>query len=943
MRGRRLAFFWGMLLIFKISAQETSIKGVVVDASTFEPAENTRVLIEGTTFSLNTDEGGNFNFTSNELPVGNLLIQFTKPGYNVLRVPVNIGKGENKDLDLVLIHKDLFKEHQQLGTISLSESQLNDDEGSADNIAGLLHSSRDIFLNAAAFDFSQTFFRPRGMDSNRGKVFINGIEMNKVFNGRPQWSNWGGLNNVQRNQVFSMGMVPSEVGFGGLAGSTNIIMRASKYAGGGRISYALANRSYTGRLMGNYNSGEISGGWAYSISISRRFAEEGYIEGTVYDANAFFASVEKKFNPNHSLNFTAFYTPNVRGKSSANTKEVYDLKGLQYNSLWGYQNGDIRNSRIREIKEPVFMLNHFWKISEKTEINNNLAYQFGKTANTRIDFGGTRLVTLHNGQESFIGGGSNPDPVYYQKLPSYFLRQRNNQNFSGAYMAQQELHNQGQLNWNALYEANFNIIQNNGHSSYILAEDRNDDRQFTMNSILNTTINENIKLNSKVKYTNLVSENFASVRDLLGGTGYLDIDFFAEADESSSMADKAQSNLLNRNNVVREGERFKYNFELHADLVEASSQIQFKYKKADIYLAGKFAHTTYKRIGIYQNGSYPENSLGESANLNFVDYGGKAGGTYRFTGRHLMDLNVGFYTDPPPLRNTFSNSRQNNVVVKDLKSERISSVDASYIYRTTFLRTRFTGYFTQLQDATGISFFYADGLSELGRTSSTAFVQEILSGVDKRHLGIEFGIEYQITTTIKVKGVLAAGQYTYTSNPRLYLTSDSFNQEVDYGEAKLKNYNVPGGPQRAGQIGFEYRDPNFWWFGTTVNYFSHSFINVSPLLRTSNFLTDVDGLPFLNYDDETARNLLRQEQFDDYILVNAIGGKSWRIKDNYLGFFISLNNIFDVIYKTGGFEQSRNANYRTLKEDKGRDLPLFGNRYWYGTGASYYANVYYRF
>src|SRR5690606_22756085 len=193
----------------------------------------------------------------------------------------------------------------------------------ADNIAGLLQASRDVFLNAAAFDFSQTFFRPRGLESERGKVYVNGVEMNKLFNGRPQWSNWGGLNDVQRNQVFSMGMIPMDVGFGGLAGSTNIIMRASKYSGGGRVSYAIANRSYTGRIMGTYNSGETPKGWAYSISLSRRFAQEGYIEGTIYYANAIFFSLGKKFNESHSLNFTSFYTPVIRGKSSANTQELY--------------------------------------------------------------------------------------------------------------------------------------------------------------------------------------------------------------------------------------------------------------------------------------------------------------------------------------------------------------------------------------------------------------------------------------------------------------------------------------------------------------------------------------------------------------------------------------------------------------------------------------------
>ena len=57
---------------------------------------------------------------------------------------------------------------------------------------------------------------------------------------------------------------------------------------------------------------------------------------------------------------------------------------------------------------------------------------------------------------------------------------------------------------------------------------------------------------------------------------------------------------------------------------------------------------------------------------------------------------------------------------------------------------------------------------------TSAFVQEVLQGVDKKHIGAEFGIEAQVTPTIKLKGAASVGQYTYDNNPNLYLTSSSF-------------------------------------------------------------------------------------------------------------------------------------------------------------------------
>ncbi len=45
------------------------------------------------------------------------------------------------------------------------------------------------------------------------------------------------------------------------------------------------------------------------------------------------------------------------------------------------------------------------------------------------------------------------------------------------------------------------------------------------------------------------------------------------------------------------------------------------------------------------------------------------------------------------------------------------------------------------------------------------------------------------------------------------------------------------------------------------------------------------------YDENVAEKLLEQEEFDGYMLVNLVGGKSWRIKQKFLGVFGSLNNM----------------------------------------------------
>ena len=928
-----LLLFFGV--IFSSIAQNV-IKGVVVDSEKNTQLEGVVVNVKENTMSTLTNENGVFILQN--LPNGAYVLEISFSGYETQNFPVELS-GMTVDLGNILLYEDLTEE-EDLSTVTLTDDELNDDTSAADNISGLLQASRDVYLRTAAFEFSSSFFRIRGLDSENGKVLINGIEMNKLFNGRPQWSNWGGLNDVLRNQEFSNGLRASDYTFGGILGSTNINVRPSEQRTGTRISYASSNRSYIHRVMATHSTGLSEDGWAFTVAASRREGREGFVDGTMYNATSFFGSVEKKFNDKHTLSFTSITALNRRGKSAPQTQEVFDLRGIQYNSYWGSQNGKIRNSRIKEVSEPILMLNRYWDINENTSLNTNVSYQTGKIGNSRIDNNGTKVdgeAVDGEGNPYIINlGASNPDPTYYQKLPSYGLRQ----GYSNIYEIQQNFINDGQLDWNSLYNANANP-NNNGNSSYVLYEDRNDDTQFTINTILNKDLSDKVKLNARVQYTQLTSKNFAEIIDLLGGTGYLDADSFAD-----TFSEK-QNDLLNPLYVAGVGDKFKYNFNLFSNVVDGFLQGQFKFNKVDFYVATSISNTSHQRDGLFQNGGFPDSSLGKSEQLNFTNYGAKGGMTYKITGRHIFDINAGYLTKAPNLRNSFSNSRENNNTVENLTSEKVLSADASYIFRSPFLQAKLTGYYTKIQDATEISFFFADGIGG----DNTAFVQEILSGIDKKHFGAEFGVEAQVTPTIKLRAAGNLGQYTYDNNPNLYLTTENNTRSLeagfidgrkDFGVSNLKNYKLAAGPQTAYSFGFEYRDPDYWFVSATANFFDNVYVDIAPLTRTSNFADD-GGIPFNDYDEDIARELLQQEKFDNYMVVNMIGGKSWKIGNQYISLFASIGNLFNTRYKSGGFEQGRNANYRQLKEDKSLDIPVFGNKYWFGRGTTYFLSLNYRF
>lgn len=929
-----------VMQVFFVFAQTTAgITGKVVDSKTQKPLQNVVASIENTSFTALTDATGVFVFK--EVPSGSQLLQIKSAGYKDQLLSVEVEAGKVLDLGVIVFEEDVTSE-QQLSLVTITENDLGDDNSGSESTSGLLQASRDVYQQAAAFNWGQARFRIRGLDNEYSTTMINGISMNKIYDGRPQWSNWGGLNDATRNQEFTMGSAPSDYTFGGILGTQEINTRASIYRKGSRVSFSGTNTNYSWRTMGTHASGMNKDGWAFVVSASRRWANEGYFEGTNYAANSLFASIEKKINENHSINFTSIFAQNKRGKSSPNTDEVTRLKGIEYNSYWGWQEGEKRNSRYKEIEEPINMLSHFWKINAKTNLNTNVAYQVGFVGNSRLDF------QLAN----------NPDPTYYKNLPSYYLNDQSyyvptfasdNVTITGytnpaATQAQTNFVNDGQIDWENIYYTN-KIVNGGQKSAYVLYEDRVEDKQWSANSYLNSSIADNIIMNAGVNFKKLKSKNFQKLIDLLGGTYFSDIDPFFSGDAS-------QTDLNNPDRQVYEGDAYGYNYDLNAVTFDGFTQFKFNYKKVDFYLGQTFSRSEYQREGNYRNGIYANNSFGKSSKAIFENFGFKGGLTYKITGKQFLDINGVYMTKAPNLRNTFSNARLNNNITPDLTSESIMGTDISYIIKAPKFKARLTGFYNKISNATQISFFYGEGIFDAGEDGSTdtdSFISEIVTGINKKHIGGEFGFEYQITSTIKATGSASYGEYTYDNNPNLKVNDDALatstnpNPVFDFGKTYIKGYRLPGMPQQAYSFGLEYRDPKFWWIGANINYLADSYISISNILRTDNFVTDSNGLGFEGATEEAVRAALRQEKFDPTTLLNLVGGKSWRVGSNTFGFFASINNVLDYEYKTGGFEQSRKATFPDYQADNANGTPSFGPKYFYGYGRTYFLNLYINF
>lgn len=405
-----------------------------------KPLDQTVVSLgeEGTIQSV-SDRVGYFQFK--DVAAGTYLIIINRVGYVPMTLTIKVSPGElKKDLGNIKLEYNPSQEDE--GIITLTEDDFSSDDESTLLQSGisLLQSSQDVFSKTASFELGSYWFKIRGIDNSYANIMFNGIPMSKNRTGKPDFGNWGGLNNVVRYPYeLAENNNISDYSFSNLGGTTYYDTRSSSYRKGFQFTYSFSNRTYQHRVMTTYSSGMLPSGWAFTFSGSRRWMEEGVIDGTYNDSYAYFTSIEKKINDKHKLNLTTFGSPSRRTGMSPNTQEVYDLRGKNYNSYWGWQDGEKRNERVKRIFEPIVMFTHYWNLSDQSKVTTTASYQFGYNKSSRL-----------NRYEA-----DSPSPTYYKNLPSYWLSQGNLSEYEHSLHAWENNDLAiTQLNWDQLYKAN---------------------------------------------------------------------------------------------------------------------------------------------------------------------------------------------------------------------------------------------------------------------------------------------------------------------------------------------------------------------------------------------------------------------------------------------------------------------------------------------------------
>ena len=833
---------------------------------------------------------------------------------------------------------------------TLTEAQLGEDEDMSQSVT-IINSSSNIYANEVGYLFSPVRFRYRAFDQKFNDVYINGVPMNDMESGQFRFTTIGGLNQQTRNVEFALPFESNNFAMTGMGGSNNYNFRPGSMPVGQRISLLGANRLYTLRGMYTINTGLNDKGWAFAGNLTYRWANKGYVEGTFYNALSYFLGVQKVFGDGqHSLSLSTWGNPTERSMQGPATDEAYWLANDKYyNPYWGYQNGKKRNSRVINDFSPSAIMTWDWNINDKSKLTTSLFGRYSMYKSTKLNY----------------NNADNPQPNYWKNLPSsyydvwyndmesYITDQAYN-DWKDSYNYWRASKANRQINWDRLYASNQNINATGKDAMYYVEAKHNNNLTVSLASTYNHQIDAKKSFNLGFVAATNKGMHYVTMEDLLGANTFHNINTYAISDIYNANSDEVQYDLRNRNAVVKEGDRFRYDYNLLVNTGKVWGSYTEDFGNLHYTVAGRLGYTNMQRDGKMQNGLAANNSYGKSKHAEFVDGGLKFGSTLNMGHGNTLIFGIGYEHRAPQARNAFMAPEINNNFVRNLKNERVFSTELGYQYENAWMHLSLNAYYSRLDNVTDWQNFYHDDINSFEYVS--------LTDMKKEYYGVEAGVKFKVTSAFDVKLLGTISDAKIINNAKLaYMESvsgamhgDDYGTEGDTNTNWDRIYNKGmrdnGTPLTAASLGVNYHQ-NGWFLSLNCNYYDRIYLSYSPNYRYRKSIENRKqimsqrGIEIMDENNEPRESALSQAKGHGGFMLDGSIGRSIYLKHGSLSINLSLTNILNnrnIV--TGGFEQSR-SDYSGDKDNvKSRAYAFSKNPYkFYAFGTNGMLNLTYKF
>ncbi|MBR6017929.1 MAG: carboxypeptidase-like regulatory domain-containing protein [Paludibacteraceae bacterium] len=578
-----------------------------------------------------------------------------------------------------------------------------------------------------------------------------------------------------------------------------------------------------------------------------------------------------------------------------------------------------------------------------------------------------------------------------------------------------------QIDWESLYAANYanNANDPNASARYFIERRHNDIQEVSAVVNYQNTKFDHLKMTAGLEGRFSQGIHYKTVEDLLGGNQWIDIDAFADRDikELATNSGFTQEDIkLIRQNETRDGyelnkkdgDRFGYDYRINMGNLKAWFQNEWTFHEVDLYYALQLNFNSMQRTTNMLNGrawyltkiadekmaadatryyganAYAQIKAAEAAGTlqagttyagdahYFLDPAFKLGLTYKINGRNRLKVNALAQTNAPYARDAYISQRVHDRVVENIyrhdqaksladfyaASEKVAAADLTYEFNYPIVRGRVTGFFTQTWNGTELNGYYDD--------EARTFVNQALSGIDKRYMGVEAAVSVKLGTYFTLTGAASVGDYRYTSDAQsvtsaengMPMTQDQGTQELVFetqDRVLLKGVKLSTGPQANASLKLGFFHPKMWFADITVSYHDWNYLSVAPsrrmqglytgtrtdgtavngwfgdknanaiettdgqLLRVSmdadgnpvyeNAVLDENGVPVLKYPYNLMtmqENLAATNPLNRFIIDASVGKLIYLKNRQSVSINLSVTNLTNnTHFKTGGYQQAR--------------------------------------
>ena len=680
----------------------------------------------------------------------------------------------------------------------------------------------DFSTNLLDYNFMATRYARRGVSHLERTTTLNGVVIPYV--GR------GVARKLQLRSKQHHGISPSSI-----AGETELHIDSIRkpYTDIG-IRFLSRNMPYSASFA---TAQLLPHDWSIATNVVVRTGRDLFVEGLFGHSAEVSAVATKRINKNNNLGIALFVAPSMRSSRLSSTEEAFRLTGNNlYNPSWGYQNGKVRNSRIRREVVPTLLLAYDTELSAQTKLEITASASVGIERYSALDWFDAQT----------------PTPDNYRYMPSYF--KDSDDIFSATERVWRENDTRyTQIDFDRLIATN---RINGGQAVYAISDRVTRLVHTTSRALLGTKL-EHGTISYGLEITTDNRRNYKQMRDLLGAQYIVDLDYFLIDDDT--YGNSLQNNLATPSRRIAEGDRFGYDYALRKRDVMAVVAYDYAIKRFRLNLLAKVGYSDISRKGFYCKELFASSSFGVSQHAQFAPYLVVANGSYILGDNHALFASLSAEARAVEGENLFLQSQYNNRLIDFPTLRKGYGAEVRYLFQQKDLSIATTLFATATVNDTTVQHIYDDLLGQ--------YVDVVVSGIDIVRYGLEAELQYCFAKSFRTTVALCMGRYAYADNARISAYSDAANiLLVDDAESHIRNLSLGNAPQIAVTAGLSYYKRG-WWAAINANYAGLRYVEPSAVMRTERVLA-------MAVSPEERNALLSQERLRDAFTIDLSLSKS---------------------------------------------------------------------